>query len=149
MRGYLAILSLLYFISCSPKASNEENTLAQIDDPEVMKYAINGKRLYENYCANCHQSDGSGLGKLIPPLKGADYFKESVQRTAWIIQNGQEGPIQVNGIEYNQKMPGNPQLKPLDIAQILTYLYNIWEMEEGVISAPEVEKFLKTSPESL
>lgn len=149
MRYFSIVFSLLIIFSCSPKASSEENTLAQISDPEVMKYAVNGKRLYENNCANCHQSDGSGLGQLIPPLKGADYFKESIPRTAWIIRNGQEGPILVNGIEYNQKMPANPTLKPLDIAQILTYLYNIWEMEEGVISAPEVEKYLKAKPEKL
>ncbi|WP_026951085.1 c-type cytochrome [Algoriphagus mannitolivorans] len=149
MRLFFCLIFLIGISSCSPKPSSEENTLAQISDPEVMKYAVNGKRLYENYCANCHQSDGSGLGQLIPPLKNADYFKESIHRTAWIIRNGQEGPIKVNGTIYNQKMPGNPSLKPLDIAQIVTYLYNIWEMEEGVISAPEVEKFLKTPPDNL
>lgn len=148
MKPILGFILLLVFYSCSPKSSREENTLAQISDPEVMKYAVNGKRLYENHCANCHQSDGSGLGQLIPPLKDADYFKESKHRTAWIIRNGQEGPIWVNGKEYNQKMPANPNLKPLDIAQIVTYLYNIWGMEEGVISATEVEKFLKSPPEN-
>ena len=149
MRTLIGLIPFLILFSCSPKPSSEENTLAQISDPEVMKYAVNGKRLYESHCANCHQSDGTGLGQLIPPLKNADYFKASVHRTAWIIRNGQEGPIEVNGVEYNQKMPANPNLKPLDIAQIVTYLYNIWEMEEGVISAPEVEKFLKTPPENL
>lgn len=149
MRLFFILIFLIGISSCSPKPSNEENTLAQISDPEVMKYAVNGKRLYENHCANCHQNDGSGLGKLIPPLKNADYFKESIHRTVWIIRYGQEGPIQVNGTVFNQKMPENSSLKPLDIAQIVTYLYNIWEMEEGVISAPEVEKFLKTPPENL
>ena len=149
MRTLIGLIPFLILFSCSPKPSSEDNTLAQISDPEVMKYAVNGKRLYESHCANCHQSDGTGLGQLIPPLKNADYFKASVHRTAWIIRNGQEGPIQVNGVEYNQKMPANPNLKPLDIAQIVTYLYNIWEMKEGVISAPEVEKFLKTPPENL
>lgn len=149
MRLFFILIFLIGISSCSPKPSGKENTLAQISDPEVMKYAVNGKRLYENHCANCHQNDGSGLGKLIPPLKNADYFKESIHRTVWIIRYGQEGPIQVNGTVFNQKMPENPSLKPLDIAQIVTYLYNIWEMEEGVISAPEVEKFLKTPPENL
>lgn len=149
MRLFFILIFLIGISSCSPKPSGKENTLAQISDPEVMKYAVNGKRLYENHCANCHQNDGSGLGKLIPPLKNADYFKESIHRTVWIIRYGQEGPIQVNGTVFNQKMPENSSLKPLDIAQIVTYLYNIWEMEEGVISAPEVEKFLKTPPENL
>jgi cytochrome c551 len=148
MRLIFALLVLGYCFSCSPKPSSEENTLAQIADPEVMKYAFTGKTLYENYCANCHQADGKGLGKLIPPLRDSDYFKESIHRTIWIIRHGQEGPIVVNGEEYNQKMPANPQLKPLEIAQITTYLYNIWGMEKGVISAPEVEKYLQSRPKN-
>ena len=80
MRLGIALLLLTILGSCSPKASSEENTLAQISDPEVMKFAVNGKRLYENYCGNCHQADGRGLGKLIPPLRDSDYFKASVHR---------------------------------------------------------------------
>ena len=143
----ITALAILTLASCSPKPSSEENTLAQISDPEVMKYAVMGKQLYENYCGNCHQSDGRGLGKLIPPLRDSYYFQASVHRTVWIMRNGQKGEILVNGETYNQAMPANPQLKPLEIAQIATYLYNIWGMKEGVISAPEVENYLKTAPE--
>lgn len=148
MRNLVIFANLWLAFSCAPKPSNEENTLAQIADPEVMKYAVSGKTLYENYCGNCHQPDGKGLGKLIPPLKDSDYFKESVHRTVWIIRHGQEGEITVNGEKFNQEMPANPNLKPLDIAQITTYLYNIWDMKEGVITASEVENYLKTRPEN-
>lgn len=143
----IAVFLLTIISSCSPKASSEENTLAQISDPEVMKFAVNGKVLYENYCGNCHQADGKGLGKLIPPLKDSDYFKASIHRSIWIMRNGQQGEILVNGEKYDQAMPANPQLKPLEIAQIATYLYNIWGMNEGVISASEVEGYLKKAPE--
>jgi mono/diheme cytochrome c family protein len=145
----IAILGILLIaFSCAPKSSKEDNTLAQISDPEVMKFAISGKTLYENYCGNCHQADGKGLGKLIPPLRDADYFKESVHRTVWIIRHGQKGEITVNGEKYNQAMPANPNLKPLEIAQITTYLYNIWGMNEGVISSSDIEQYLKTKPEN-
>jgi cytochrome c551 len=143
----IRVLALLALIACSPKPSSKENTLAQISNPEVMKYAVNGKRLYENYCGNCHQADGKGLGKLIPPIRDSDYFQASVHRTVWIMRHGQKGEIVVNGEKYNQAMPANPQLKPLEIAQIATYLYNIWGMNEGVISAPETEDYLKKAPE--
>lgn len=149
MKSSFSFLFLfLLVIGCSPKSTNEENTLAQIADPEVMKFAVNGKSLYENYCANCHQSDGKGLGKLIPPIRDADYFKASIHRTVWIIRNGQKGEITVNGQKYDQPMPANAQLTPLEIAQITTYLYNIWGMKQGVISASEVEKYLRESPDA-
>ena len=137
----------LFTASCAPKASSEANTLAQISDPEVLKFAIPGKELYENYCANCHQKDGTGLGKLIPPLRDADYFKADIHRTVWIMKHGKDGEIVVNGQVYNQAMPANPNLSPLDLAQIATYLYNSCGMSEGVIDAPRVEGYLKSPPE--
>lgn len=143
-----AILCLTFGFSCAPKSTNEDNTLAQISDPEVMKYAVDGKRLYENHCGNCHQNDGKGLGKLIPPLREADYFKESVHRSIWIMKHGQKGEIIVNGQVYNQDMPNSPQLTPLEIAQISTYVFNIWGMEEGIITSSDVEKYLRERPKN-
>ena len=142
-------LVFILLFSCSPKPSSSENTLAQISDPEVMKFAVTGKQLYENYCGNCHQNDGKGLGKLIPPLRDSDYFQGNIHRTIWIMRHGQQGEIMVNGVLYDQAMPPNPQLKALEIAQIATYLYNIWELEEGVITASVVENYLNTPPEGL
>lgn len=143
------LIYLAFFVAfaCSPKSNNSENELSKISDPEVMKYAVQGKVLYENLCGNCHQSDGSGLGKLIPPLRDADYFQASVHRSIWVMKYGQEGEITVNGQTYNQPMPANPNLTPLEIAQISTYLFNIWGMKEGIITSSDVEDYLKTEPQ--
>ena len=149
MKRFLLGFLFLATFACSPKSSDKDNTLAQISNPDVMKYAVNGKALIENYCANCHQKDGKGLGKLIPPLNESDYFKESIHRSVWIMKNGQKGEIIVNGEAYNQAMPANPQLTALEISQISTYLYNIWGNKEGVISSKDVEKFLSEKPENL
>ena len=145
---YLAVVIFLGLLtaSCAPKASSEANSLAQISDPEVLQFAIPGKELYENYCANCHQKDGTGLGKLIPPLRNADYFKADIHRTVWIMKHGIAGEIVVNGQVYNQAMPANPNLSPLELAHIATYLYNSWGMKEGVINAPRVEQYLRNPP---
>lgn len=134
---------LLLFYSCDSKQEGKEYTLASIKDTKVLQYAIEGKNLYENYCANCHQQDGTGLGKLIPPLKNSDYLSENVGRTARIIKYGQQGEITVNGIIYNQPMPANPTLTNLEIARIMTYIYNIWGNKEGVIDANKVAEYLE------
>jgi cytochrome c551 len=133
----------LFLYSCKGNSSdNKDNTLASIKDTKVLQYAIEGKILYENYCANCHQKDGVGLGKLIPPLFESDYMLEDVGRTARIIKYGQSGEIVVNGQIYNQAMPANPKLTNLEIAQIMTYIYNIWGSKQGVIDANMVEGYL-------
>jgi len=149
MRSIFTLCLLGFIFSCAPKSTDEGNQLAKISKPEVMQYAIPGKNLYDSYCANCHQSDGKGLGRLIPPLRDSDYFKASLHRSIWIMKMGQKGEIMVNGVDYNQPMPASPRLTPLEISQISTYLYNIWGMEEGIISSSQVEKFLSEKPEGL
>jgi cytochrome c551 len=137
------ILAIFIFAACQSGSSSKENTLASIRDTKVLQYAIEGKILYENYCANCHQKDGTGLGKLIPPLFESDYMLEDIGRTAQIIKYGQNGEITVNGQVYDQAMPANPKLTNLEIAQIMTYLYNIWGSKQGVIDANAVGGYLK------
>ncbi|WP_373523507.1 cytochrome c [Aquiflexum sp.] len=137
------LIFLLLLYSCQGNSSNKEKTLASIKDTKVLQYAIEGKILYENYCANCHQKDGVGLGKLIPPLFESDYMLEDIGRTAWIIKYGQNGEIIVNGQSYNQAMPANAKLTNLEIAQIMTYLYNIWGSKQGVIDANMVGDYLQ------
>lgn len=142
-RVFTVIFGLILFSACNSKEKKTENTLASIKDVKVLQYAIEGKNLYEAYCANCHQKDGKGLGKLIPPLNPSDYMAENIGRTARIIKYGQSGEIMVNGELYNQPMPGNPNLTNLEIARIMTYIYNIWGYNEGVIDANKVEAWLK------
>ncbi|MBW3469989.1 c-type cytochrome [Arthrospiribacter ruber] len=130
--------------ACQP-SKKDENSLASIKDTKVLQYAIEGKVLYDSYCANCHQKDGTGLGKLIPPLNPSDYMKEDIGRTARIIKHGQKGEIVVNGVVYDQVMPSNPRLTNMEIAQIMTYIYNIWGNKEGLIDANTVGEYLQES----
>ena len=129
--------------SCDGNSRESSETIHGITDLKTKQYAINGKVLYESLCANCHQIDGQGLASLIPPLAGSDYMLADIGRTVRIIKFGQEGEITVNGIRYNQPMPANPQLTPSDIAEISTYIYNVWGNKEGLISAADVRKYLK------
>lgn len=118
----------------------------QADKPEssikLRQYIVQGRQLYIANCSNCHQKDGTGLGKLIPPLAGADYLSEDVERTVCIIKNGIEGEITVNGQVYNQPMPANPKLTPLEIAEITTYLYNSWGLETGLKDVKSISNIL-------
>ncbi|WP_194776523.1 c-type cytochrome [Pararhodonellum marinum] len=139
---WAGIFFLVGVLACGTSGNEKQNSLTHISDTKTMKYAIEGKILYEQYCANCHQKDGEGLGKLIPPLAQADYMLEDVGRTVRIIKYGMKGEIKVNGTMYNQAMPPNPQLTNLEIAEITTYLYNIWGEKRGLVSTEEVANYL-------
>lgn len=127
---FLLILAVASFASCQ---SEEKIKLEQ--------YYIGGKEIYEQNCANCHQKDGKGLQSLYPPIAGSDYLKDK-EKVIYIIKNGLSGEILVNGKKYNQPMPANNQLTNLDIAEVVTYIYNEWNGETKITEVKEVEKVL-------
>lgn len=108
---------------------------------------VNGARIYEANCANCHQSKGEGLARLYPPLAASDYLLENIPRAACIIKNGQSQEIIVNGISFNQMMPAMPSLTNLEIAEVITYVSNSWGNKGGFQSVKEVDKWVAACPE--
>lgn len=123
-----------------------ENTSASEGRAEEVKldqYMVAGRQLYMTHCSSCHQPDGKGLAKLFPPLAGSDYLDAHFEEVPCIIRNGIKGEVTVNGVVYNQPMPGIPSLKPLDIAEITTYIYNSWGQEKGIVNVKDVEKMLE------
>jgi mono/diheme cytochrome c family protein len=81
-----------------------------------------GYQLYEKNCSNCHQTDGSGLAKLYPPLLNSDFIKNNPTAIDSIIKYGQKGPIMVNGVSYNMAMPSSKKLSDFEIKQIASYV---------------------------
>jgi len=142
MKSAIGSLLLIIFTGCNSADTNSQEGINGINDLKTRQYAIQGQQLYLQHCSNCHQEDGSGLNRLIPPLKQADYMVDDVNRTLYIIRKGLKGSITVNNIEYNQPMPGNNNLTPLEIAQIGTYIYNIWGNDYGLITSEKVNEAL-------
>lgn len=90
---------------------------------------------------------GEGMQRLYPPIAKSDFIKDKLHRVACIIRAGQSGSIIVNGIEYNMKMPGIPELTPLEIAEIVTYIGNSWGNQEGFFSILDVNAALRNCEE--
>lgn len=57
-----------------------------------------GPKLYAQACAGCHGDAGQGLGRLIPPLAGADYLRTHRDELPCMLRRGVHGPMTVNGI---------------------------------------------------
>ena len=105
-----------------------KQTQPHIKTPDLVKDNVNtskiaaGGKLYNTYCATCHQSDGKGDGTRFPPLENSEYVKGDRRRLISIVLNGLSGPITVNGVGYNEMMPANSYLSNDQIALILTYV---------------------------
>lgn len=107
-------------------------------DIKTAQYYTNGHQLYTVNCSNCHGDKGEGLALLYPPLNDHDYLDQNRQALPGIIQHGMSGEITVAGKQYNMQMPANPQLSPVEIAYILTYVTNSFGNKGGLFSEEEV-----------
>ena len=142
MKNALLPLILWLIVSCNGGKFENSATrdLSHADKLKYEQYMIQGQQLYSTYCSNCHQSDGTGLGELIPPLAQSDYMLENLPRTLCIMKYGLNQSITVNGKEYHQPMPANETLSDIEIAQIATYVYNSWDHERGYVSVKEASE---------
>jgi mono/diheme cytochrome c family protein len=104
---------------------------------------LQGRALYAEHCGNCHMDGGEGLRQLIPPLAGADYLRDNPEAVVKGIRYGMEGPMLVNGVIYNQPMPGNKELSEFQIVNIVNYINQAWGNDYGTITVEDTRKWLE------
>nr|BFD60169.1 copper-containing nitrite reductase [Bdellovibrio sp. CKG001] len=97
-----------------------------------------GKRIYESSCFACHQSNGQGLPGAFPPLAKSDFLNNNKEKSISAVIHGLEGPVKVNGKEYNSVMPAQI-LSDEDAANVLTYVYSMWGNSKKVVTPAEVK----------
>jgi hypothetical protein len=90
--------------------------------------------------------DGSGLRGIIPPIAGADYLVNNRNNLPCLIRHGIKGTILVNGIEYDQPMPGSENLREDEITNLLNYIQTNFGNNNERYTFPEVEGLLNNCP---
>jgi mono/diheme cytochrome c family protein len=115
--------------------------------PEISLFD-RGAKVYRNQCAQCHQADGNGLAGVYPPLVGSEWVTGHPEVIARILINGLNGPIEVKGNTYNGNMPafgpGGLNLKPKEIAGVITYVRQEWGNAASEMSVQVIEDYLET-----
>lgn len=107
-----------------------------------------GETLYVRHCASCHMEDGKGLGALIPPLAQADWLKAHNADIACLIRYGNQIPMEVNGVLYDQEMPGNQLLSPAEITYLINYIRQAWGNDLSEVSYQQVNMALDSCSNS-
>lgn len=103
----------------------------------------NGKDIYKAKCQNCHGENGEGLGQLAPPLTDSVFLKANKENLACIIKNGTSEKIVIHGKEYQEKMPGFPELADIDVAQVMVYVTNSFGNHQGFVPYSKVSTQLQ------
>jgi mono/diheme cytochrome c family protein len=88
-----------------------------------------GQPLYMQTCIACHQPTGMGLPGAFPPLAKSEYATGDARRMVAMILKGVQGPLTVNGVQYNNIMlPLDTQFPVLKddakVADVLNYVRN-------------------------
>ena len=109
---------------------------------------VTGEQLYIKYCLQCHQQDGNGVRNMFPPLAGNPKVNGPASDIIKIVLSGLQGPVEVNGRDYDQSMPAQDYLDDDQIASILTYVRKSWGNKAPAVKAEEVKKIRALKPKS-
>ena len=102
-----------------------------------------GEEIYQDFCLQCHLSNGEGVSGIYPPLANSDYLFDDIDRSIRNIKYGLSGPIIVNDEEYNAVMLNNG-LDDDEISDVMNYILNSWGNKTNeMITKERVAKILK------
>jgi mono/diheme cytochrome c family protein len=94
-----------------------------------------GKQIFTATCQACHQANGAGIPGAFPPLAESEWVNGSPRRMVAIVLHGIQGEITVKGQKFQGVMPPmKDQLKPEDIAAVLTYVRNSFGNKSDLVT---------------
>jgi len=117
-------------------ASGPGGAAAAVAPPSV---ADLGKIYFTQNCQVCHQATGSGLPGQYPPLALSEYVNGGSRRLGMILLKGLQGPVTVEGHQYNGAMPAwGATLTDKKISAILTYVRQSFGNTAGPITPDQI-----------
>jgi mono/diheme cytochrome c family protein len=100
-----------------------------------------GKKVFDTTCIACHQANGLGVPGQYPPLAASEWVNGSEERIIRIVLHGLNGPITVEGKEYNNVMaPLGGALKDEQVANVISYVRASWGNTAPEVSPETVAK---------
>ncbi len=128
------ILGLTLIFAVSPATSQER---ASHPDP--------GQKLFNNYCAACHQYDDQGLGEA-PPLAGSPWVSGPVGRLVRIVLHGVKGRMEISGKVYDREMPGfGGAFSDEQTAALVTYVRSRFGRDKRPVTPDEIRAIRQAS----
>jgi mono/diheme cytochrome c family protein len=116
----------------------EDGTLAASGNGAAEE-AADGKVVYEQICASCHQGNGLGVAGAFPPLDGSEWLDREGELPAAIVVHGLQGRIEVKGQSYEGVMPGfGNQLSDAEITAVVSYVRGAWSNDAPPIDVETV-----------
>lgn len=118
-------------LKISPTQTQSTNSISPVKATEVV--ALDGKQLYQSYCASCHKEDGAGVEDVFPAMaKNPLVIGDPKPLIGLLLQ----GKASANGA---QAMPAFSFLDNREAAEILSYIRLAWGNTASPISSTQIE----------
>lgn len=102
-----------------------------------------GQEIYQTLCAACHGTGGKGVGEganRFPPLAKSDWVKGDPRRIIQVVLGGLQGPVSVNGEDYNLVMPPHgSSMTDQQITDVVSYVRQNLGNQEGPVTLAMVK----------
>jgi putative membrane-bound dehydrogenase-like protein len=105
---------------------------APLTTEERQRFA-EGREIYQNVCAACHQQDGRGLERMAPTLINSPFAVGEPSIPIRIVLSGKEGKVAL-------MPPLGAGLSDEQIASVLTYIRREWGHTASPVSAADVRE---------
>ncbi|WP_229655494.1 c-type cytochrome [Pedobacter puniceum] len=134
------VMSISAFAQSKSKAPVKKAVSKAAPVAAGMQNSINnGKVVYTQYCAVCHQADGLGVPGLNPPLSKTVYVLGDQTRLINIVLKGLSEGVEIDGETYSNVMPAMAFLTDQQVADVLTYVRNSFQNKASAITAAQVK----------
>lgn len=136
------IWRIMYFKDAIPNNADvslfQPVAKAKVKEEPIPEELVAGKKVYDNYCAACHRSNGMGAPGMNPPLTGIDLVTGDKRELIKIVLQGYSQPTKINGELYSNVMPANAFLNDQQISDVLTYVRKSWGNSADAVEAETV-----------
>lgn len=114
----------------------KEKDKAKLGDSGEESSGPDGKKLYENSCAVCHQSSGEGVSGAFPSLVGSGIVENPAAEThiKIVLEGKDDNP------EYGPMQPFKDELTDEEVSAIINYERTSWGNEGETITPEDVEE---------
>ncbi len=130
MRIFLLVYGLLF----------SSMTLYFIQQKTLQQSLEDGEAIYQDFCVQCHMSEGQGVPNAFPPLAKSDFLKNNLEQSLKGVKYGMRGPIKVNGKSYDGVMVAQG-LDDEEVADVMNYVLSNWgnKLEAQITTAQIAE----------
>ncbi len=133
MRIFLLVYGLLF----------SSMTLYFLQQKTLQQSLEDGEAIYQDFCVQCHMSEGQGVPNAFPPLAKSDFLKNNLEQSLKGVKYGMRGPIKVNGKSYDGVMVAQG-LDDEEVADVMNYVLSNWGNKlEAQITTAQIAKLSK------